>query len=206
MGEVHALDTLMRERPVWRGRSPAPVRDGVSTGHARLDAALPGQGWIAQGLNEILLPDAGLGELELVWPALARLASTNAPVVLVAPPYVPYPPAWHAAGVRLDALHVVHADPRDALWAAEQCMRSGSCGAVLCWPSTDDDRPLRRLQVAAEAGRCLGFAFRPARAALNPSPAPLRIALEASPVRQLRVLKCRGANPPPWPLAFPREA
>ena len=206
MGEVHALDTLMRERPVWRGRSPAPVPAGVSTRQARLDAALPGQGWIAQGLNEILLPDAGLGELELVWPALARLASTNAPVVLVAPPYVPYPPAWHAAGVRLDALHVVHADPRDALWAAEQCMRSGSCGAVLCWPSTDDDRPLRRLQVAAEAGRCLGFAFRPARAALNPSPAPLRIALEASPVRQLRVLKCRGANPPPWPLAFPREA
>ena len=205
MGEVHALDRLLREAPVWRGRTGRALgREGVPTGFAPLEAVLPAGGWLATGLNEILLPVDGIGELELVWPALARLGSPATPLVLVAPPYIPYPPAWHAAGVRLDALHIVQASPRDALWAAEQCLRSGACASVLCWPVTDDDRPLRRLQVAAESGRCTGFAFRPMRAARNPSPAPLRIAIETGPMRQLRVLKCRGANPPPWPIAFPR--
>lgn len=205
MAEVHALDRLLRERPIWRGRVPvAPAREGVPTGLAPLDEALPAGGWLSAGLNEVLVPGEGFGELELVWPALARLASPDAPIVLVAPPHIPYPPAWHAAGVRLDAMHIVHASPRDALWAAEQCLRSGACASVLCWPATDDDRLIRRLQVAAETGRCTGFAFRPMQAARNPSPAPLRIAIEPGPKRQLRVLKCRGANPPPWPIAFPR--
>jgi hypothetical protein len=61
------------------------------------------------------------------------------------------------------------------------------------------------LQVAAETGQCLGFALRPARAAENPSPAALRIAIEADPA-QLRVLKCRGGNAPPRPLPFPAPA
>lgn len=206
MGEVLALDRLLRERPVWRGRSaPAPVREGVPTGLDALDALLPAGGWLRAGLNELLVPCDGVGELELLWPALARLASVRAPVVLVAPPHVPYAPAWHAAGIRLDALHVVHAQAQDALWAAEQCLRSGACASVLCWPRTGDDRLLRRLQVAAESGRCTGFAIRPAAAARNPSPAPLRISIETAPARQLRVIKCRGANPPPWPVAFPRR-
>jgi hypothetical protein len=37
---------------------------------------------------------------------------------------------------------------------------------------------------------------------VNPSPAALRIALDARP-RQLRVLKCRGGIPPAQPIAFP---
>jgi hypothetical protein len=124
---------------------------------------------------------------------------------VVAPPYRPYAPAWQAAGLRPESLQIVDANPRDALWAAEQCLRSGACRAVLCWPQKADDRALRRLQVAAETGRTPGFAFRPANAALNPSPAPLRIASETAPHR-LRVLKCRGALVPPAPIPFPSAA
>lgn len=199
------LEGLLRTRHVWRGRgaqSPAP--DALSTGLPLLDQALPGGGWPAGALSEVLVPYEGVGELELLWPALARLSQGDGRVVLVGPPCVPYAPAWHAAGVRLQALEVVHAHSRDALWAAEQCMRSGACDAVVCWPATPDDRPIRRLQVAAENGRCHGFAIRPAQAALNPSAAPLRLAIEAAPMRRIRVLKCRGANPPAWPLPFPR--
>jgi hypothetical protein len=76
---------------------------------------------------------------------------------------------------------------------------------VLCWPQKAGDRALRRLQVAAETGRTPGFAFRDAHAALNPSPAPLRIAIETAPHR-LRVLKCRGALVPPAPIPFPTAA
>jgi hypothetical protein len=203
MSAVVAIDGLLATRRLWRGQptTQAPA-DAISTGWAPLDAVLPGGGWPAAALSEILLPADGVGELRLVWPALARLCSGDAPIAIVAPPYRAYAPAWQAAGLRNDALQVIDASPRDALWAAEQCLRSGACAAVLCWPQKADDRALRRLQVAAETGRTPGFAFRDAHAALNPSPAPLRIAIDVAPHR-LRVLKCRGALVPPAPLPFP---
>jgi len=206
MGAVVALDALISARSVWRGQ-PAPLAPpaGQPTGLAELDAVLPAGGWPESALTELLLPADGVGELQLLWPALSRL-SDDGQIVLVAPPYLPYAPAWHAAGVRLQGLQVIHAEQRDALWAAEQCLRSGACSAVLCWPSNADDRALRRLQVAAESGQCHGFALRPAQAARNPSPAALRIAIEPTSPRRLRVLKCRGASVPPRPIAFPRPA
>lgn len=201
------LDGLISQRRVWRGQSSAPLPAfEQSTGWPALDAALPARGWPEAGLSELLLAADGIGELQLLWPTLARLSQPRDGVIaLVAPPWHPYPPAWHAAGVRLGALHVIRAKtPRDALWATEQCLRSGACNAVLCWPQQADDRALRRLQVAAETGQALGFAVRPMKAAVNPSPAALRIALDASP-RQLRVLKCRGGIPPARAIPFPHS-
>lgn len=206
MGAVVALDSLLASRRVWRGGQPAertPSRQ--STGHEVLDAALPGGGWPEHALSELLLPADGIGELRLLWPTLARLSQADGMVVLVDPPYLPFAPAWADAGVCLQRLQVVRAGGRDALWAAEQCLRSAACSAVLCWPQRVDDRALRRLQVAAESGQCLGFAMRPLKAATNPSPAALRIAMDADPA-QLRVLKCRGGNPPTRPLPFPALA
>ena len=134
--------------------------------------------------------------------AIEWRSSDDGVIAVVAPPYVPFASAWQRAGVRLSQLQVVTADARNALWAAEQCLRSGACSAVLCWPQHADDRALRRLQVAAETGRCLGFAFRPASAARNPSPAALRIAVETHPAAQLRVIKSRGGLAPPRPIPF----
>lgn len=202
MGAVLALDALLESRHVWRGQPQALVPSAYPTGLAALDAALPTGGWPEAALTELLLPADGIGELQLLWPTLARLSQGDDPVVLVAPPYVPYAPGWHRAGVHLPRLQVVQARGRDTLWAAEQCLRSGACAAVVCWPWQADDRALRRLQVAAETGQCLGFAFRPLKAATNPSPAALRIALHAVP-RQLRVLKCRGGLAPTQPIPFP---
>lgn len=205
--QVVELEGLLKDRHVWRGATPHPaVPDGLPTGWALLDQVLPTGGWPLASLSEVLIASDGVGELELLWPSLARLTAQDGLVVVVAPPYRPYAPAWHAAGVRLDRLHVIHADARGALWAAEQCLRSGACAAVLCWPQTTDDRLLRRLQVAAETGQCQGFAIRPMHAARNPSPAALRVAIEPGATRQLRVLKCRGANPPTRPVPFPRTA
>lgn len=200
MGAVVALDSLLNAGRVWRGQPVAgPAVSSQPTGHAELDAALPSGGWPEAGLSEILLPADGVGELALVWPTLARLTRAGGRVALIAPPYVPHAPAWARAGLDLRVLQVVRAAPRDALWAAEQCLRSAACAAVLCWPAKADDRALRRLQVAAETGQCLGFAFRDARQARNPSPAPLRLQVEAG---QVQVLKCRGGMAPARPLAL----
>ncbi|MCW3148006.1 translesion DNA synthesis-associated protein ImuA [Stutzerimonas stutzeri] len=190
MGVV-ALDSLLDQRRVWKGQPAARLSSGLSTGHTQLDERLPSGGWPEAALSEILIEAEGIGELQLLWPALARLTTAAERVVLVAPPYVPYPQRWMAAGIDLRHLALIEASGKEALWAAEQCLRSGSCGAVLCWPKQADDRALRRLQVAAETGQTRAFAYRPLKEALNPSPAALRIAVDARPA-QLRVLKSRG--------------
>lgn len=204
-----ALDTLLEGRQIWRGQPQTRAPSRQPTGFAALDALLPSGGWPEAALSELLLPHDGIGELRLLWPTLARLSRDGGPIptgmiVLIAPPYLPLASAWAHAGVRLEKLQIVHAKPRDVLWATEQCLRSAACAAVLCWPPQADDRALRRLQMAAETGQCLGFALRPARAAANPSPAALRIAIDAQPA-QLRVLKCRGGNPPALPIPLPAQ-
>ncbi|QJI20699.1 MULTISPECIES: translesion DNA synthesis-associated protein ImuA [Pseudomonas] len=199
MGAVVALDSLFNGGRVWKGRPAAPPASVHPTGLAALDAVLPSGGWPESALSEILVAQQGVGELQLVWPTLARLSAAGERIVLVAPPYTPYPHAWQNAGVDLRQLSVIQADERDALWAAEQCLRSGSCGAVLCWPRKADDRALRRLQVAAETGQTLAFAWRAMGEAINPSPAALRLAVEP---HQVRVLKCRGGLAHPAPIAL----
>ena len=201
MASVVALDRLLDARRVWRGQAIAsPSPSPHPTGHMELDAALPGGGWPDSALSEILVTKTGIGELRLLWPTLARLTTVGERVVLVGPPHLPYPQAWLSANVDLRHLAIVQATGRDALWATEQCLRSGSCGAVLCWPRQADDRALRRLQVAAETGQTLAFAYRPLEEAVNPSPAALRLAVDAHPA-QLRVLKCRGGLAPSRPIA-----
>ena len=203
MGAVVALDRLLETRRVWRGRQQGEPLAEQPTGHAQLDALLPGGGWQLAALNEILLGSPGSGELQLLWPLLARLTQAGERVVLVGAPAVPFAPAWQAAGVVLVQVSLLQVSGAERLWAAEQCLRSGSCGAVLCWPEQADDRALRRLQVAADSGQTLAFVLRHRRAADNPSPAALRLLLDNQP-RQWRVLKCRGGVPParPVPVAF----
>ena len=199
MAQVVALDTLLAARTLWHaGRGAALPADGEPTGHAALDALLPQGGWPRRALTELLLPADGVGELSLLLPTLARMTRDGGSVALVAPPYIPYAPAWQDAGVDLAGLQVIDASPRDALWAFEQCLRSGACAAVLGWPLQADASALRRLQVAADSGACLGFALRDRRHALNASPAALRLECvrdaQGQPAWQVR--KCRGGPAP----------
>lgn len=198
------LDALIAARTVWHaGRSAACAPSGVPTGHAALDALLPLGGWPRNALTEVLVPADGVGELALLLPTLAALTQAGGRVALIAPPYVPYAPAWQAAGVDLSLLEVVQVGhgqegTRRALWAFEQCLRSAACAAVLGWPQTADARALRRLQVAANSGECLGFALRDRKHADNPSPAALRIECvrQAEGGNAWRIRKCRGGNAP----------
>lgn len=188
------LESLLSAQTVWRaGRAPIAAQRCEPTGHAALDALLPQGGWPCAALTELLLPVDGVGELGLLLPTLARMTRAGGRVALVAPPYVPYAPAWRAAGVVLAQLQVVQADPRGALWAFEQCLRSGACAAVLGWPMAADGKQLRRLQVACNSGDCLGFAFRDSRHVHNPSPAALRMEHVQG---AWRVRKCRGGQLP----------
>ena len=194
MQAVASLDSLLAAQTLWHaGRHPATTRDGEPTGHAALDALLPQRGWPRRALTELLLPADGVGELALLMPTLARLSREGGTLALVAPPYLPYAPSWQAAGIDLGALQVIETTPRDALWAFEQCLRSGACAAVIGWPRQADAQALRRLQVAADSGVCLGFVLRDRKHAMNPSPAALRLEHDGD---GWRVRKCRGGPAP----------
>lgn len=190
-----ALDRVLQHPGVWRGGETARSSpDAVPTGFAALDLHLPGGGWPRGALTEILVAHAGIGELRLLLPALARLSRHRGWLAWVAPPHVPYAPALSTAGVALERVMLTR--PRnavDAWWAAEQAMRSGACGAVLAWLELPDERRMRRLQLGAENGQTWGVLFRPAAAASERSPAALRLRLEAQGTDVLvHVVKRRG--------------
>ena len=180
---------------VWRGREAAPVK-ARSTGHAALDTLLPGGGWPIGALTELVPLIEGIGEVEVLRAALKQLCAEKRHIVFVRPPYIPYAPALLRAGLPLPrVLWIDAAQDEDARWAAEQTLREGAAGAVLLWSPAIADRPLRRLQLAAEAGQSLAFVYRPAITLNNSSPAALRIVLRPAPgALTVEVLKARSGR------------
>jgi hypothetical protein len=180
---------------VWRGHELAPVK-ARSTGHARLDALLPGGGWPIGALTELIPLIEGIGEVEVLHATLKRLCDEKRHIVFVRPPYIPYAPALLRAGLLLPRVLWIDAvQDEDACWAAEQTLREGAAGAVLLWSPAIADRPLRRLQLAAETGQSLAFIYRPIVTLNNASPAALRIVLRPAPgALGVEVLKARGGR------------
>jgi hypothetical protein len=201
-----ALEEIFQRHPVWRGMASKPGATVLPSGFAELDAELPGGGWPTTGLTEIRCNNYGIGELGLLLPALAALTAAGKRVAWLAPPHLPYAPALAAAGVDLVHLVVIRAPGRrDALWAAEQVLRAASCHALLAWLPRARYQELRRLAVAAEAGRAFVALWRPLEAARESTPAPLRLALEpAAGALAVRILKRRGA-PLAAPLVLPMK-
>lgn len=210
---------------VWRAQAGARAGGEVlASGHAALDAELPGGGWPLRALTELLLAGPGQGELRLLAPALARVARQGRAVMLLGPPAELSAEAWaqlglppaHCIVVRIVArpeAGAARAGPRrrrpeaELGWALEQALRSGQAGAVLAWaPPGWSAEALRRLQLAAQAHAGPAFLLREPAAATQPSPAPLRLALQASGPDgvALRLLKRRGpALAQPLWLALP---
>lgn len=198
-----ALDQILERLPVWRGGPLASSAPVTPTGFGALDRELPGGGWPSGALTELLVRHAGIGELQLVLPALAALSWTGKRIVWLAPPHLPYAPALAAGGIDLARLVLVRAPGRrDVLWAAEQVLRSAACDALVAWLPGARYGELRRLAVAAESSRAWVALFRPPETAHGPSPAVLRMLLEPSSNEiSVRILKRRGA-PVDAPLAL----
>lgn len=181
-----AAHELLEDPRLWRaGRRDLrwPV---LSSGYPQLDAWLPGGGWPACRLTEIVVERWGSGELALLMPLLARLSADGGArqagrwITWVAPPFLPYAPALAAAGV--DPARVLLVRPgneTETLWATEQALRSGSCAIVLAWADRATGPNLRRLQLATEAGRTPLLLFRPPAVLASPSPAALRLRVAA---------------------------
>jgi len=194
MAHEAQFEALLQHPSLWRGRGLAPP-SGYPSGHAALDAVLPGGGWPRRGLVEILT-GGGCGEL-MLWAPLVR-QFTQMPAArccaFIAPPYEPFAPAWQAQGARVDRLLVVRTP--EPLWALEQGLQSGACALSFAWPHAVGMTALRRLALATERGSSLGVLIRPLRAAVEHSAAVLRIALTRTATQlRLQILKGRGLAP-----------
>jgi cell division inhibitor SulA/protein ImuA len=195
------LHDILSRPEVWQasrrhaGRIPAVL----PTGHAALDAVLHHGGWPSAALTEFVAADCGIGEMQLLAPALAACARATRRLFFVGAPYLPYAPALQARGLPPERVLVLSPrTPKDALWSVEQILRSGACGCLLAWLPAwreADYAALRRLQIAAQQCHGPAFLFRPPGTARALSPAALRIRL--TPQReelQLEILKQRGGR------------
>ena len=204
---------LPAEAGVWRadelGAADAPA---LPTGHAALDAQLPGGGWPVGALTEVLQASPEAHVWQLLLPALARAVARHpharAPVVLIGAPHAPFGPALAAAGVPVEALLWVRAEAASArLWSSEQALRCADVSAVLAWLPQARVGELRRLQLAAARHEGLLFVFRPLSAAQGASPARLRLSIASASGAQMEVHILKRRGPPlAAPVALPARS
>jgi len=178
---VDKLERLINETGLWQASNiNCEFRQGLSSGYPLLDTHLTGLGWPEDGVTELLHDHYGIGELRLLAPALAYLSQQQSKAILmISPPFIPYPPALNACGINLKNLFIVQTETlQDSLWVLEQALSSKGFGVVIAWPKKISDKQIRRLQVASKEGNTWNILFR--RIHVASSPAELRIRLYAA--------------------------
>jgi len=196
MQRAEAIANLLRTTSdVWSGHEVAAAQSRDS-GFAALNALLPGHGWPISSLIELIPLMEGIGELQLLLPALRSLCREGRDVVFICPPHIPYPPALANAGLPLNRIIWIDAkNDEEARWSAEQILREGIAGAILLWSDVTKDLALRRLQVAAREGESLLFLYRSSSLLHAASPATVRIALRPQAgLLRAEVIKSRGGK------------
>lgn len=202
------LQDVLDRVDTWRGQAQPQRQRHLPTASADLNRVIGGLPMGA--LSEMLGDQSGIGELSLLLPALVAAMGEDRWLVAIGNEQTLYGPALEAAGLPLRRImSLAERDTGRASWAAEQCLRSGACGAVLLWADALDAKVPRRLQLAAEQGDACGLLFRPARWAAQPSAAALRLYLETGSgerrCTRIQILKQRGGVKTPellWQPGF----
>lgn len=172
-----SLEQLEQQRLIWRGRDSSRPMAARPSGWSELDRQLGG-GLPGSGVVAVHSP-SGIGELRLLWPFFA---GDTRLVVFIAPPYPLN--AESLAGASLDLSRILVLQPkteREALWAAEQCLKSGVCHSVCLWQKRVRLAQARRLQLAARAGESTHFLFLGTRASAAGLPFDICLELEPHP-------------------------
>ncbi len=164
---------------VWAADELLCVTERVAaTGHAALDAELPGGGWPLGALIELLQPARDAAVWPLLLPAVAlRQRASGGAVALVNPPHEPFLPAFTAGGLAASSLLWVRGEtPAAQLWATEQALRCADVAVALAWLPRAHATDLRRLHAAAALrADSLLFVLRPEAALAANSCARLRL-------------------------------
>lgn len=178
---------------LWRANQLARQHGKtVDTGYENLSAELPGGGWPVAALIELLVQQPGVGECRLLAPALKTVSKR--PIALINPVHIPHAQGFEFSRVPANKLLLLRSNASaDLLWAAEQVLKAGTCGAVLLWQQHIRPESLRRLSLNVAASESLLFVVRPLAAQQDSSPATLRLAVRPSAVGvSVDVVKRKG--------------
>ena len=194
------IDQLLHGNPhLWRGCDIAGQGfHGSSTGFSGLDEILPGRGWPEKGLMEIVSPQWGMCELQLLLPLMRSVIEQGKWILWIAPPHSVYAPALAQAGIDTQQILIVDLETtcKDALWSMEKALQTENCGLVLAWQNWLPSPVLRRLQLAADTGNTLGVVFKKNDSENSPSPVRLKIKESANSdlfsKAEVTVVKARG--------------
>lgn len=150
------IDLLERKQLIWHGRDYRPPQDVVPSGHAVFDEKLAG-GFPKNGVVSIE-SQVGVGELRFL---MNTLATKERLLVFINPPGILCAEFFYHQGLDLNNILVIYPRQKnEALWASEQCLKSGACSAVMLWHNMFEIHHVKRLQVASDEGNCLQFLMR----------------------------------------------
>ena len=171
------IDHLKQKHWLWQGNAQqSQPLEAYSTGFPLLDNKLDG-GFPKHGVIE-LQSASGIGELRLLVPHLLNSSEARMSVFIQPPGYL-CAEMLVEQGFDLNQILLIYPDnPQHALWAAEQCLKSGACSNVLLWQSELEVHQARRLQVASETGNCLHFLFKQPQQHMFSLPVSLSLHLE----------------------------
>jgi len=152
------IDLLHSKHLIWRGSDTHNTAHTQPTGYTELDKQLGG-GFPEHGVIEIT-SDLGIGELRLLTPYIKESSKEKLSIFINPPAHLC---SEYLIQQGIDLHHVIMIFPKtgnDALWAAEQSLKSGCCGSVTLWHPSLEVHQARRLQVASKTGQCLHFLFK----------------------------------------------
>ena len=186
---TNLIEQLQRQALVWRGNMAKQVvakQQNLTTGFELLDQHLAGG--FSLGVNEIQSV-SGIGELRLLLPVLQAACLEHRLIVFIAPNGNICGQMLAKQGIELSQVLIISPETQqEALWAAEQCLRSGACHSVVMWSQAGlAIHQVKRLQIACAAGNSLHFLLREHKA--ETATLPFNLSLSLIPHQQGLLVK-----------------
>ncbi len=191
------IEQLEHKRLIWRGNEQKNQQNILPTGYSELDEKLDG-GLPKNGVIEIQT-ELGIGELRLLKSFMLQHCEERLIAFIQAPGSLS---AEFLVSQGFDLTKIIIITPKnhkDALWAAEQCLKSGSCGCVLLWQQSLQVHQAKRLQVACDTGNSVQFIFKSKQENVLSLPVSLSLALSPHPDGlKAKIIKRKGG----WAQGF----
>lgn len=177
---LSALEQLKNKQLIWRGGEQLPLGDAFTSGYQALDDKLSG-GLPSNSVIE-LKTENGIGELRLLMPSICAQQAQGL-VVLITPPAQINAEFLQIEGLNLEQVLLLEiTETKDALWCAEQSLKSGCCSTVILWHQQIEIHQARRLNLAAEKGHARLVLIR--QSATSFFALPVALSMTLSPHRQ----------------------
>ncbi len=193
MTDPHSL--IDKHPGIWRANRHPSGRDRFETGHTPLDNALNG-GISTSGLVRICSASA-IGEVSVFSRVLQAHRQHKLVMFINAPGRLQGDWLTQRQLCCEQVFQLSTPNDQEALWAAEQCLKSASCHAVLLWCSAIHPKQARRLHVAATSNDALIFLYMPETA--KHTALPVSLDLQLNPTEEglcVRIKKQLGG----WPV------